>query len=87
MFCLKRLSNYFFIFNHPNYARWLVWYHDNLLKLKNTHRQIHEVFSKGYFKLETTTESFSRLPIELTLEQKIDANATCQRKGILALTN
>ena len=34
IFCLKRLSNYFFTFNHPNYARWLVRYHDNLLKLK-----------------------------------------------------
>ena len=37
IFCLKRLSNYFFTFNHPNYARWLVRYHDNLLKLKNIH--------------------------------------------------
>ena len=37
IFCLERMSNYFFIFNHPNYAGWLVLYHDNHLKLKNTH--------------------------------------------------
>lgn len=24
IFCLKRLSNYFLTFNHPNYGRWLV---------------------------------------------------------------
>ena len=87
IFCLKKLSNYFFTFNHPNYARWLVRYHDNLLKLKSTHPQIHEEFLKGCFSLKKTTKSFSRLPIDLTLEQTINADATCQRKGILALTN
>ena len=85
IFCLKRLSN-FFTFNHPNYARWLVRYHDNLLKLKSTHPQIHEEFLKGCFSLKKTTKSFSRLPIDLTLEQTINADAAWERKGILVLT-
>ena len=57
IFCLKRLSNYFFTFNHPNYARWSVRYHDNLLKLKNTHPQIHEEFLKSCFSLFITDRS------------------------------
>ena len=32
-------------------------------------------------------KSFSRLPIDLTIDQTINANAACQRKDILALTN
>ena len=38
IYCLPRITNYFFTFNHPNYARWLVRYHDNLLKLSETHK-------------------------------------------------
>ena len=37
--------------------------------------------------LKRITKSFSRLLIDLTHEQTINADATCQRKGILALTN
>ena len=62
-------------------------YHNNLLKLKNTHPQIHEEFLIGCFLLKRTTKSFSRLPIDLTLEQTINADTACQGKGILALTN
>ena len=28
--CLPKITNYFFSLNHPNYARWLVRYEDNL---------------------------------------------------------
>ena len=48
IFCIERLLN-FFTFNHSNYARCLVRYHDNLLKLKKTHPQTHEEFLKGCF--------------------------------------
>ena len=62
IYCLPLLANYFFTFNHPNYARWLVRYHDNLLKLKDTHPEVHQEFENG-------------------------ADAACQRKGIVSLTN
>ena len=42
---------------------------------------------KGCFSLKRTTKSFSRLRIDLTLEQTKNAGAACQRKVILALTN
>ena len=28
--------------NHPNYARWIVRYHDNLLKLQETHPEVYD---------------------------------------------
>ena len=85
--CLPKLTSYFFIFNHHNYARWLVIYHDNLLKLKESHPQVYQDFQKGCFALKRPSKSFSRLTIDLTLEQTINADAACQRSGILALTN
>ena len=33
-FCLSQIRDLLFTFNQPNYARWTVRYHDNLLKLK-----------------------------------------------------
>lgn len=44
-------------------------------------------FLKDCFSLKKTTKSFSRLPIDLALEQTINAEVACQRKDILALTN
>ena len=87
IFCLERLSDHCFPFNQPNYARWLVLYHNNPLKLKNTLPQIHKGFLKGCFLLKETENYFSRLPIDLTLEQTIKTNALCQRNGILAITS
>ncbi|XP_057306368.1 uncharacterized protein LOC130644684 [Hydractinia symbiolongicarpus] len=85
--CLPKVANYFFSMNHPNYARWIVRYHDNLLKLKDSHPEVYTEFQRGLFSLRRTQKSFSRLPIDLTLEQTINADAACQRKGISALTN
>ena len=87
IYCLPKLSNFFFAFNHHNYARWLVIYHDNLLKLKDTHPQVNKDFRDGCFALKRTSKPFSRIPIDLTLEQTINADAACQRIGITSLTN
>ena len=43
---LPQITNYFCTFNHPNYARWLVRYHDNLLKLRKTHKGVYDEFKK-----------------------------------------
>ena len=85
--CLPKITNYFFSLNHPNYARWLVRYEDNLLKLKESHPEVYAEFKEGCFSLRRTEKAFYRLPIDLTLEQTINADAACQKKGIAALTN
>ena len=85
--CLPRLSIFFFVFNQPNYARWIIRYHDNLLRLKDTHPQVEEEFREGGFSVKRTRKSFSKSAVDLTLEQTINANAASQKTGINAFTN
>ena len=85
IYCLQRMAALFFTFNHQNYSRWLTVYHDKLLKLKNSHPDIYEKFKNGCFSLKQTSKPFSRIPIDLTLEQTINADAACQRSGIISL--
>ena len=87
LYCLPKLSEYFFVFNHLNYARWILRYHDNLLQLSTSHPEILTEFEKGNFSVRRTNKNFSRLPVDLTLEQTINADAACQRVGIISLTN
>ena len=85
--CLPKLAAYFFAFNHVNYARWLVTYHDNLLRLGVTHPQVQDEFRKGFFSVKITNKHFSAGPIDLALEQTIDADVASQRTGITSITN
>ena len=70
---LPQISNVFFALNHPNYARWSVFYHERLLDLQETHPQVYDDFKKGWFGVKRTSKSFSRSPVDLTLEQTINA--------------
>ena len=79
IYCFPRITNYFFTFNYANYARWLVQYYDNLLKLSETHKDVYDDFTKGCFGIKGTKKDFSRLPIDLTLEQIINADAAGQK--------
>ena len=87
IYCLQRMTVSFFTFNHQNYSRWFTVYHNKLLKLKNSHLDIYEEFKNGCFSLKRTSKLFSRIPIDLTLEQTINADAAYQRSGIILLTN
>ena len=42
---------------------------------------------KIYFTLKRTKKPLSRLPVDLTLKQTINADAASQRIGIIAITN
>ena len=81
-FYLQRMTALFFTFNHQNYSRWLTMYHDKLLKLKNSHPNIYEEFKNGCFSPKQTSKPFSRIPIDLTLEQTINSDATCQARKV-----
>ena len=84
---LQALTNLFFSFNQPNYSRWAVRVHDNLLKIEATHPSLAEEFQNGRFGIKRTKKEFSRMPIDLTLEQTINADAASQRTGISSFTN
>ena len=51
---LPKITSYFFIFNQPNYARWTVKYHDNLLKLPETHPEVYLEFKNKLFEIKRT---------------------------------
>ncbi|KAK5637859.1 hypothetical protein RI129_000142 [Pyrocoelia pectoralis] len=79
-YVLPKITNLFFAFNQPNYARWLVKYHNNLLVVDETHPDIAEGLEKGCLGIQRTDKSFSRQPIDLTLEQTINAEAAKARQ-------
>ena len=84
---LHNISSLFFTFNHHNYAQWLVVCHNNFLNMQKTHPQVYEDFRKGCFAIKRTSKQFPRVSVDLTLEQAFNADAACQRAGIIALTN
>ena len=65
----------------------MIRYHNNLVKLPSTHPDVFDKFQNGHFSIHRTEKSFSRSPIDLTLEQIINANPANQKKGITSKTN
>lgn len=86
-YVIAKINNVFFTFNQHNYARWLAWYNDALLNVEKTHPGLKEELMKGSFGIKRTDEPFSRVPIDLTLEQTINADAGRRLTGINHLTN
>lgn len=84
---LPKITNIFFICNQQNYSRWAVKYYDNLLRVGETHPNLYEEFQKGCFGIKRTTKPFSRQPIDLVLEQTINADAARKLTGIIHFTN
>ena len=86
-YVLPKISNLFFALNQSNYARWLVRYHNNLCRLDETHSGLRELFEKGSFGIKRTIKDFSRQPIDLTLEQTINADTANKLTGVLHFAN
>lgn len=77
----------FFSFNHQNYARWLTRNVDDLINIRDTHPELLEEFQNGALSIRRTTKDFCRSPVDLTLEQTINANAANKLTGITSFTN
>lgn len=82
-----KMCTLFFAFNHQNYARWLTRNLDNLMNIENTHPDLLAEFQSGGLSIRRTTRNFCRSPIDLTLEQTINANAGNKLTGITSFTN
>ncbi|KAL7293068.1 hypothetical protein TKK_0013512 [Trichogramma kaykai] len=70
-----------------NYARWLIWYTDTLLNIDQTHPGLKEQFKEGFLGVKRTNKPFSRIPVDLTLEQTINADAGRKLTRITHITN
>ena len=86
-FVLPKITNLVFAFNQPNYSRYLVKYHDNLFKVDETHPGLRQQFEKGSFGIKRIIKSFSKQPVDLTLEQTINADAANKLTGISHMTS
>ncbi|GBP23630.1 hypothetical protein EVAR_80247_1 [Eumeta japonica] len=64
-----------------------VQYQYNLIKVPTTHPGLEQDFRKGLFGVKRTNKPFSRQPIDLTLEQTINADAARTLTGITYLTH
>lgn len=84
---LTPIMNLFFATNHINYSRWLSKFQLDLLNIDNTHPGLRSILEKGAFTVRRTSKSFSRTPVDLTLEQIVNADAASRRTGISAATN
>lgn len=77
----------YFIANHQNYARWFTRNLDDLMNIDETHPGLRDEFENGALSIRRTSKSFCRSPIDLTLEQTINANAANKLTGISSFTN
>ena len=59
----------------------------SVLKLPETHPEVYKEFQNHLFGIKRTNKPFSRIPIDLTLEQTRNGDATNQRTGIFSITN
>lgn len=74
----------FFALNRPNYARWGSLFLDKLGKMPHAARKVLE---EGAFSTRRTSKSYSRSPIDLTLEQTVNRDAASSATGITSFTN
>ena len=58
-----------------------------MLKLKIENSPLLAEFKKGAFGIKRTTNKFSRIPVDLTLEQTINANAASSMTGVTHFSN
>lgn len=84
---LTPMIDLFFATNHINYARWLTKFQLDLLNIEETHPGLREILDQGAFTVRRTNNPFSRNPVDLTLEQTINADAASRLTGITSCTN
>lgn len=85
-YILGEMRYVFFACNRPNYARWMVRYYFNLLNVDSSHPGLRQFLENGALTIKRTTKAFSRTPVDLTLEQSINADAASRQTGISAFT-
>ena len=87
IYSLTSVIGIFFATNHLNYARWLTKFQLDLMNLEDTHPGLRKILEEGAFTVRRTDHAFSRVPVDLTLEQTVNADAASRLTGLTAVTN
>ncbi len=86
-YCLGEMCGIFVATSHPNYARYMVRFHLNLLNIDYTHPGIWNNVMSGALSIKCTKKNFTGTAVDQTLEQTINADAASRLTGIAAFTS
>ena len=81
-FALFEVTSIFFMSNHHSYAGWM-----SLYSLFPSQHDLQTISTEGGFSVNKTGKSFAKVPVDMALEQTINANAKDRLKGIMAFAN
>lgn len=81
---IYNMVDFFFALNQP-YARWALLYVSNLIDLYNHNSSLVHEFRRGAFEIKSTNANSARSPVDLTLEQIINTDASNQLTDNLAV--
>ena len=84
---MTHIINLFFSTNHVNYSRWLSKFQLDLLNIDDTHPGLRDILEDGVLSVRRTPHQFSRCPVDLTLEQTVNADAASRQTGLVSATN
>ncbi|CAD6220770.1 GSCOCG00011587001-RA-CDS, partial [Cotesia congregata] len=62
-------------------------YWDKLINIETTHPGLLDDCQKSFLGIRRTMKPFLRIPVDLTLEQTINADAASRASGIINITN
>ena len=82
IYTLTPIIDLFFAMSHLNYAKWLSKFQPDLMNLDDTHPGLKAILENGSFSIRRTDKHFSRIPIDWTLEQTVNADASCHDKQL-----
>ena len=83
-YALHDMTKIFFSTNHFNYARWMTRY---ALELLNIDESLKETLRNGGFSVKRTNNPYSRVGVDMALEQTINAEAKNRLKGIMSFAD
>ena len=87
IYVLGEMCPIFFAAHRPNYSRWMVRYHLNLMNIDQTHPGLKDTLQNGALSIRRTNKTFARTPVDMALEQTINADAASRLTGIAAFSS
>ena len=86
-FVLVEVTYIFFMTNHHIYACWMTFYSVDLANLETSQPNLQTFFTEGGFSINRTGKSFASVPVDIALEQRINANAKTWLKGVMTFAD
>ena len=83
-YVLHDMSKIFFTTNHQNYTKWMTRYS---LELLNLDLPLRKMLMNGGLSVQQSKNHFSRVGVDMALEQTINPEAKSRLKGIIAFAD